>query len=54
MEQPEDYQGHPIAISDIIEQCGEEGSAYFYVDRYGLIQIQPDMEGEKMQQEMTL
>ena len=54
MEQPEDYRGHPIAISDIIEQCGEEGSAYYYVDRYGLIQIQPDMEGEKMQQEMTL
>lgn len=54
MEQPEDYRGHPIAISDIIEQCGEEGSAYYYVDRYGLTQIQPDMEGEKMQQEMTL
>ena len=54
MEQPEDYRGHPIAISDIIEQCEGEESAYFYVDRYGLIQIQPDMKEEKMQQEMTL
>ena len=54
MEQPEDYRGYPIAISDIIEQCEGEESAYFYVDRYGLIQIQPDMKEEKMQQEMTL
>lgn len=53
MDLPLGYRGHPIAISDIIERCDEKESSYFYVDRYGLTQIYPDMGGNDIQQKLV-
>ncbi|MGP8314216.1 YodL domain-containing protein [Enterocloster aldenensis] len=36
---PQESQGHPISISDVIELYDQKGSEYYYIDHYGFQKI---------------
>lgn len=36
---PETYRGHALSVSDVLELYDEHGSAFYYVDRIGFVQI---------------
>lgn len=36
---PPDYQGHSLSMSDIIELYDDNGSTFYYVDRFGFKEI---------------
>lgn len=52
LDQPEEYQGHSLSISDVLELYDERGSQYFYVDVAGFQEI--TLEEEKMSMTQTM
>jgi hypothetical protein len=48
---PPGYQGHSLSMSDIIELYDDNGSTFFYVDRFGFKEI--DFQAPALKQSST-
>ena len=42
IQHPEDYTGHSLSMSDILELYDDSGSIYHYVDRCGFQEVKPE------------
>ncbi|MGL4791606.1 MAG: YodL domain-containing protein [Anaerotignaceae bacterium] len=36
---PQNYQGHSLSMSDVVELYDQEGSTFYYVDRFGFKEV---------------
>lgn len=52
--QPPGFHGNPIALSDVIEICGEDGSEFHYIDKSEFIEISFAQAGQEQRQQMHL
>lgn len=51
---PPGFNGNPIAISDVIELCGEHGSEFHYIDRRDFVEVDFPQVGQEPRPQMNL
>ena len=48
LDQPPDYHGHSLSMSDVVELYDEAGSAFHYVDRFGFKEVDFEPPSQQM------
>lgn len=51
---PQEYEGHSLSMSDVLELYDEQGSSFYYVDRIGFKQVEFDAPAQTLTQSQSM